>query len=140
MVQGTMKTSVEKGSRLILLHPDTTNVFVPNVLLPLPSKKTVDYHEEITFEKFKQWFTHSLVPNIKENSIIVLDNASYHSVQINRASTCSSQKSNILDWIQKNYIRTFNKDMKKAELLEIVKQKSQGLSVSVVNVVPVPTM
>lgn len=126
-VQGTMKTPVGKGSRLILLHAGTANGFVPNALLLFSSKKTVDYHEEMTADKFKQWFMHSLIPNIKKNSVIVFDNASYHSVQINRAPTCSSRKSDILDWLEKNGIRTFSQDMKKVELLEIVKQNKSRL-------------
>ena len=35
---------------------------------------------------------------------------------------CGSKKSDLLDWLEKNGIRTFSEDMKKAEFLEIVKQ------------------
>lgn len=120
--RGTMKAPVGKGSRLILLHAGTINGFVPNALLLFSSKKSGDYHEEMTATKFKEWFVHSLLPNIEKNSTIIMDNASYHSVQLNKAPTCSSRKNDIVDWLQKNNIHSFDKDMKKAELLEIVKE------------------
>ena len=32
----------------------------------------------MNFELFKKWFTEMLIPNIPENSLIIMDNASYH--------------------------------------------------------------
>lgn len=117
-----MKAPVGKDSRLILLHAGTMDGFVPNALLLFSSNKSGDYHEEMTAAKFKEWFVHCLLPNIEKNSIIIMDNAPYHSVQLNKAPTSSSRKSDIVDWLQKNGIHSFHREMKKAELLEIVKQ------------------
>ena len=40
----------------------------------------VDYHDDMSGDVFFQWFTETLLKNVPNKSIIVLDNASYHSV------------------------------------------------------------
>ena len=78
-----------KGSRLIILHAGSENGWVSDAALVFQSKKaTGDYHDEMTSEHFEEWMTSehfeewfhdSLLPNISPNSLIVIDNASYHS-------------------------------------------------------------
>jgi hypothetical protein len=41
------------------------------------TKKTGDYHGLMDWDNFSRWFTEQLLPNIPENSIIIMDNASY---------------------------------------------------------------
>lgn len=41
--------------------------------------KTGDYHDQMNAENFTKWPTEKLIPNIPRNSMIVMDNAPYHS-------------------------------------------------------------
>ena len=43
------------------------------------SKNTGDYHDKITGDHFEEWFRDKLLSNIPLNSLIIMDNASYHS-------------------------------------------------------------
>ncbi|GBO20085.1 hypothetical protein AVEN_202979-1 [Araneus ventricosus] len=53
--------------------------FIPSAQLVFQSKSTVDYHEEMNSEVFKKWFL-DLLRGLDEPCIIVMDNASYHSL------------------------------------------------------------
>lgn len=65
-----------KGRRLIVAHiPNVTGIFV--------GKKTGDYHEEMDGEHFEKWIE-KVMPQLKTKSVIVLDNAPYHSVKIDK--------------------------------------------------------
>ena len=90
-----LKVPLGKGQRFIVVHAGTSAGFIPNSLLCFQSKSTNDYHEEMDASVFKDWFTNNLLPNIPRNSVIVMDNALYHSVQINKAPTSSSNKLSI---------------------------------------------
>ena len=118
---GTMKVPIGKGNRLILLHAGGVCGFVPGAMLLFKSKSTRDYHEEMNGNTFTNWFQQSLLPNIGANSIIVMDNAPYHSVQLNKAPTTSNRKNVILQWLQTNNIPGVSAEMTKAELLQILK-------------------
>ena len=76
-LEGTMTVPIGKGGRLVL-HAGTSKGFVPNALLMFRSKKTGDYHEEMDHNRFCKWFEEQLLPNIDPNSVIVIDNAPYH--------------------------------------------------------------
>ena len=82
------------------------------------SKKTGDYHEEMTGEVFKNWFQ-NIVSKLNPNSVIVIDNAPYHSVKSERIPNKSWRKSNIISWLQAKSI-PFAEGLVKAELLELV--------------------
>ena len=54
---------------------------VPNSLWhfqPQSLKKTADYHKAFNGSNFGQWFQKTLLPNLKQPSIIMMDNAKYH--------------------------------------------------------------
>jgi len=68
-----------KGERLIIMNAITKNGWVPGAKLVFKStRKTGDYHGQMNWELFKKWFTEMLLPNIPENSLIIMDNAAYH--------------------------------------------------------------
>lgn len=117
--KGTMAAPLGRGGRLIMVHAGTSAGFVPNGLLLFRSKKTGDYHEEMDSNKFIKWFTEQLLPNIRPQSTIVMDNASYHSVQLDKAPTMATRKSEILDWLRSHDLPA-DETKNKAELLEVV--------------------
>ena len=68
-------------------------------------------------EHFMEWFTQQLLPNIPNSSVIVLDNATYHNRQKDKAPTTANRKDDIKQWLD----RYDDKDINKT-LLETVKQ------------------
>ena len=76
------KTTLGKGKRLVILHAGSSHGFVNGALFSARNNgQAADYHSNMTAEKFEWWFEHQLLPNIAANSVIVMDNASYHSRQ-----------------------------------------------------------
>ena len=70
-----------KGERLIIINAITKSGWIPGTKLVFKStRKTGDYHGQMNWELFKKWFTEMLLPNIPENSIIIMDNAPYHNI------------------------------------------------------------
>jgi hypothetical protein len=52
----------------------------------------VDYHKNTDSDTFEKSFEFTLISNLKPNSIIVLDNASYHSKQSKTIPIANSRK------------------------------------------------
>lgn len=80
-----VQQNVSKGKRWIIVHAGSEKGFVPNALLIFSGKnKQEDYHSEMNAQNFIKWVTEKLLPNISEPSIIVMDNAPYHSIRTNK--------------------------------------------------------
>ena len=76
---GGVRRPSGKGKHLIILGARGEMGWIPNTTFILQSKNTGDYHDEMTGEHFEEWFRDKLLPNVPLNSLIVMDNASYHS-------------------------------------------------------------
>ncbi len=115
-----------KGSRLIILHAGSKDGFVPNALLCFQSKQgKADYHDEMDGDVFFTWFQTQLLPNIPPHSIILMDNASYHSVQSQKTPTLSSRKAEMQRWLAEHNIN-YDSSMIKAQLYQLIQaNKSQ---------------
>lgn len=81
--------SLRKGSceaRYIVAHAGGKDGFVEGASLFFRSEKKPkegdDYHGDMNAENFENWFRNDFVPNLKKPSLIILDNAPYHSVQV----------------------------------------------------------
>jgi transposase len=73
-------------------------------------------------EIFQKWWEEKLLPNIPNNSLIVLDNASYHNTLSKHSPptpTCSKQR--IREWLECNKMPC-SPDSLKAELVEILQK------------------
>jgi len=78
--------------RLIVLHIRSSDGFVPGGLLCFESKtNSTDYHDEMNGDTFYEWFVRTL-PLLKKNAIIVMDNASHHSVKKHKIPVRSWRK------------------------------------------------
>eukprot|EP00102_Acyrthosiphon_pisum_P012353 XP_008181464.1 PREDICTED: uncharacterized protein LOC103308939 [Acyrthosiphon pisum] len=94
-----------KGKRLIVLHIGSSDGFVPGGLLCFESKtNSADYHDEMNGDTFYEWFVKTL-PLLKPNAIIVVDNASYHSVKKQKIPVMSWNKQAIIDWLEMKKIK-----------------------------------
>ncbi|XP_063235752.1 uncharacterized protein LOC134538391 isoform X4 [Bacillus rossius redtenbacheri] len=83
-------------------------------------QKTADYHGEMNGETFLMWFEDMLV-HLEEPSVIIMDNASYHSTQVEKTPTTNWIKAALIAWLEKNGIKHEN-NLLKVELLRIAKQ------------------
>ena len=50
-------------------------------LVFLAKSKDHDYHQEMNSVVFLEWFENQLMPALKNPSLVVLDNASYHNIK-----------------------------------------------------------
>jgi transposase len=112
-----------KGERLIIINAITRSGWVPGAKLVFKStRKTGDYHGQMNSDLFQKWFVEMLLENIPPNSLIIMDNASYHNTLAEYSPpTPLCSKKRILEWLEKNkiYCRT---DCLKPELVEILKK------------------
>jgi len=53
---------------------------------------------------YMKWLQEKLIPNLESKSVIVVDNASYHNVQLNRHATSNVRKGEMLLWLDKRGI------------------------------------
>lgn len=112
-----------KGGRLIVLHAGSEKGFVNGGCLVFRAAKsaTADYHSEMDGPRFEKWFTEQLLPNIEPRSVVVMDNASYHSVQLEKLPSTSTRKAEIQSWLTEKNI-AWSGDQLKPELLQLVNQ------------------
>ena len=68
-----------------------------------------------------EWFTEQLLPNIPQQSVIILDNETYHNKQKDKPPTIANRKDDIRKWLDQHNIPYDNNDIKKT-LLDKVKQ------------------
>lgn len=116
-----LRTPISKGNRLIIIHAGGEKGFVPNALKTWKaSNQSGDYHDNVNQEMFMKWMTEKLLPNLEPRSVLVVDNASYHNVQVDKAPTSKSKKQEMKDWLSKHNI-PFTDDMFVPELYQLVK-------------------
>lgn len=91
--------SISSTGRLIVVH------VVDGAALVFRSGLTTGYyHGHMNRENFEKWLTEKLLPNIPQNSVIVFDNAPYHSQVENKIPTKYSTKTEISSWLDKNHL------------------------------------
>ncbi|KAL4101084.1 hypothetical protein QTP88_021104 [Uroleucon formosanum] len=74
--------------------------FVDGGLLVFESKKgSADYHEEMNGDVFFDWLK-GVIPLLKDNSVIVMDNAPYHSTKSEKCPTLGWKKGEIENWLE----------------------------------------
>ena len=70
---------------MIVLYAGGIDGFIPEALLTSKAKSSSgDYHDEMNASNFMKWLREVLIPNVPEKSVLVLDNAAYHNIQIDR--------------------------------------------------------
>ena len=118
--KGGFRKPSGKGSRLIVLHAGSENDWVDGADLVFQSKKTTgDYHDEMNATTFEEWFHDKLIPNIQPNSLIVMDNASYHSRRLESIPTKNTRKAEMQNWLTAHSIAYPERTIKR-ELLALI--------------------
>ncbi len=118
-----MQKPTGQGERLIIINAITKDGWVPNAKLIYKStKKTGDYHGQVNYELFSKWFQEKLLPNIPNNSLIIMDNAPYHNVlSLCSAPISTSKKEDMRLWLAKNNVPVSD-DCLKPEMIELLKK------------------
>jgi len=111
-----------KGERVIVINAITFDGWVNDAQLVFQAKrKTGDYHGQMDYDNFSKWFKERLLPNVPDNSIIIMDNASYHNAtEENRFPKSNARKEKLRQWLDDNEI-PWGEDMLKAELFTLCK-------------------
>lgn len=65
----------------------------------------------MNYENYEKWLRTQLIPNIPPNSVVVVDNASYHNKQYDRASTSNSRKADMQAWLSDKGIIEYDDKM-----------------------------
>jgi len=75
---------------MIVLHAGGDRGFVPGADLLFKAKSASgDYHDEMNHINFVKWLQEKLIPGLPANSVVVMDNAAYHNVQVCLSCTIS---------------------------------------------------
>jgi hypothetical protein len=53
---------------------------------------------------FLKWVTEQLLPNLSPNSVVVMDNASYHSMKLQNHPNTAWKREDIVQWLNDNEI------------------------------------
>jgi transposase len=95
-----------KGERLIIINAVTKNGWVKNAKLVFQAKSnTGDYHGSMDEDNFTRWFTEQLLPNIPDESVIIMDNASYHNMYLDDGvPSLNSKKLLMREWLDSKNI------------------------------------
>ncbi|KAI4466103.1 hypothetical protein MML48_3g00007507 [Holotrichia oblita] len=71
-------------------------------------------------ERFEEWLQY-ILPSLRENVVIILNNAPYHSPKLNKPPTPNNRKAKLQQWLVTHNI-PYEDDMVNAELLALIKQ------------------
>jgi transposase len=108
-----------KGRRLGMKAAGSKHGFVPNSLkVYCAQKPTGDSHGNISKTIYSKWFTENLLPNLSKKSLIIMDNASYHTALPDSSPRLNTTKSNIKTWLQE-----YNVSCQDHELLDTLRFK-----------------
>ncbi|XP_076653174.1 uncharacterized protein LOC143359248 isoform X2 [Halictus rubicundus] len=113
--------STGKGKGIILAHIGSVEGFVPGSLLLFKTKKEKgDCHDEMNWDSFFTWFR-NMLPKLKQNSVIVMDNAPCHSKKLIKYPTMTWRKNKVIAWLVAKGEQV-PPDVVKAQLLELVQK------------------
>lgn len=114
------------GQRVIIVHAWYKYGGVPNATLIFQSKtNSGDYHNDMSFENYKKWISEKLIPNLPWNSVVVVGNAPYHNIQVEKCPNYYSKKEVMIQWLRSRNIMC-DVNMLKVELYNLIKLHKPG--------------
>ncbi|KAL0880990.1 hypothetical protein ABMA27_002142 [Loxostege sticticalis] len=121
-----LKKPISKGQRVVIVHAGSETGFIPNALLTFKAgTKSGDYHDNMNFENYEKWLKSQLMPNLPANSVVVVDNASYHNKLWDRAPTSNAKKAAMQAWLTEKGIEYEKTQLKKPQLYNLIKANKE---------------
>ncbi|KAJ3650029.1 hypothetical protein Zmor_021740 [Zophobas morio] len=113
-----------EGSRFTILHAGCSTGSLDGCNNFLNSKNNDrDYHKAMDGTIFQNWVVNQLIPALakwNQKCVVLLDNALYHSVQLDKPPTCCSKKCEMQEWFFK-HSNEFDKKFSKKQLWNLIK-------------------
>ena len=128
--KGGLKVPCGSGQRLIVNDIGSKDGFLANCREVFVGKKnTQDYHNEMNGDHFENWWVEKVLPAVAVKSVIVIDNAKYHSriTEESKTPTTAWRKGEIQNWLVQRNVPIDEKDTKpilltKAKNLNVQKE------------------
>ncbi|GBP53305.1 hypothetical protein EVAR_44306_1 [Eumeta japonica] len=114
------KQSTSKENTLVIVQIGNEDGFVKESGLVFENNTTNDYHEIMDVQNFEKWFL-EVLPKLGQNSVVVMDNAPYHSRYAERIPRSNWKKADIQQWLKNKNIPFEPRELR-VELLEKVKK------------------
>lgn len=93
------------SKRLIIASVGSRKGFIKEAQLIFPARSTQgDYHGQMNSINFEKWFSTSVLPNLPPASIVVMDNAPYHSRQEEKTPSKYGTKATMIQWLERRGI------------------------------------
>ena len=113
------------GERMIILHAGYNEGFEPNAEVVFRALSfSGDYHRKMSHKMIVCWLEDKLVPNLPPKCVLVMDNATYHNVQVDKRPLMATTKHLIKEWLTKHGIQ-WSAGILIDELLELCKTHPQ---------------
>ncbi len=87
----------------------------------MAKKRTGDYHGQMNWDNFSNWFIRQLLNNIPPKSVVILDNAKYHNMPDDKSPNMNSSKEQLRARLSRNN-HPWREDMLKSELFDLCKR------------------
>ena len=83
----SLQAPFSRGERLIVLHAGSKAGLLKGSELVWKAKSsTGDYHDEMNGDNFFKWVKEKLIPYLPPKSVLIIDNAPYHNLQVPHSS------------------------------------------------------
>lgn len=129
----TSEETINYSNRLIIFHACKETGFIENVQLILKANEiSGDYNGHMNYETYEKWLTEKFLPNIPQNSVIVLDNSPYNSIERNKIPSKYASKTAMISWLEKNGVLV-SPNMYKSELFNLINKYKSNKKVYVVD-------
>jgi transposase len=116
------KKQASEGKRFIVLHAGGKNGFLDGAgLIFSATSKSADYHDNMNAEMFKNWTKDYLLPALEEPTVVIMDNASYHSALEEKLPSSSWTKDALSTWLLEKNIPVPQYALK-AHLLQLAQE------------------
>ncbi|XP_050679965.1 uncharacterized protein LOC126975896 [Leptidea sinapis] len=95
--------------------------FLPGTKMVFEAKIKKYFYSCMDKLEFVNYVQEKILPNLPENSIVVIDDASYHNLHVDKVPTFRDPKIEIQEWLN-NYDFKVDRNLSKCELLEIIEK------------------
>lgn len=126
--RGVMFMVAGIGSKEGWVRDSSTNEHV--LLFEPAADPSDDYHKNMNHQNFEKWMIKRVIPNLKRNSTIVMDNVGYHCRIPDRIPSKSATKSTMCDFIIKFSRVPPRRDQLMTNLKTALYEMCLGLNVS----------